>query len=124
MVTRPTRAKGSSKRRRAPESTPRPTPAAEQARRFAAAELKTRLDKAGRRLQAAHLATRKFARSSMHEVVTAASASREPMVALLRTFRLAGRHIIRDAATAWQEVAPTRTGAMKPAVPRAARRSA
>jgi hypothetical protein len=69
-------------------------------------EMKARLDVAGRKLQVAGQAARKFARSSVREVTTAAKASREPMQQLLHTVRLAGRHIARDARVAWQEVMP------------------
>jgi len=124
MVTRQTRAKGPRTRRRALESTPRFTPTASQERPFTTAELKTRLGMAGHRLQAAGLATRKLARSSMREVITAANDAREPMAALWRTFRLAGRHIVRDATAAWYELAPARSVSMKSSALRTARRAA
>jgi hypothetical protein len=60
----------------------------------------------------------------MREVTTAAKASREPMHALWRTVRLAGRHIARDAVALWKEVAPVRTEVLKLPVARRARRRA
>ena len=95
------------------------------------AELKVRLDKAGRKLQlagqkfqVAGQAATKFARSSVREVTTAAKASREPMHALWRNFRLAGRHIVRDAAEMWHEMAPARKVLKLPVVRRAGRPAA
>jgi hypothetical protein len=105
-------------------------PTALEVRPIPPAELKARLDKAGRKLQlagqkfqvAGHAAT-KFARSYVREVTTAAKASREPMHALWRNVRLAGRHIARDAAEMWHEMAPARK-VMKLPVAAKARRPA
>ena len=50
---------------------------------------------------------------------TAAKASREPMQALLNNFRLAGRHIVRDAREMWQEVVPIEMESLKlPVLPK------
>jgi hypothetical protein len=88
------------------------------------AEMKARLDVAGRRFQVAGQAATKFARSSVREVTTAAKASREPMHALWRNMRLATRHIARDAVEMWKEVAPAGVAAVKLPVVRRARRPA
>lgn len=88
------------------------------------AEMKSRFDVAGRKFQVAGNAATKFARSYVREVTTAAKASREPMKALVHNFRLAGRHIARDAKAMWQEVAPAGMGTMKLPVVRRARRPA
>jgi hypothetical protein len=112
MVTRKT--KGTGTRRRAMRPETRRAPAVpEVAPRVA--EMKERLDAAGHKLQlaghkfqVAGQAATKFARSYVREVTTAAKASREPMHALWRNFRLAGRHIARDAAEMWEEMAPAR----------------
>jgi hypothetical protein len=85
--------------------------------------MKARLDMAGRRFRTAGTAATKFARSSVREVTTAAKASQEPMHALWRTFRLAGRHIARDAVAMWHEVVPAMK-VMKLPVVRGARRPA
>jgi hypothetical protein len=69
--------------------------------------------RAGRTLERAGCMARRVARTSMREMTTAARASREPMEALLRNVRLAGRHIARDAVAAWNEAVPRL--AMKPA---------
>jgi hypothetical protein len=87
-------------------------------------ELRTRFDMAGRQLQVAGTAVRKFARSSMREFTAAMQASREPMTTLLRAFRLAGRHIVRDATAAWREVAPAGRGLLRRPVLRGERRPA
>jgi hypothetical protein len=73
------------------------------------AEMKSQFDLAGSRLQVAGSAARKFAHGSMREITGAVKASREPMSALFRNVRLAGRHIVRNAAAAWHEFVPTRT---------------
>jgi len=86
--------------------------------------MKERLEVAGRKFQVAGHAATKFARSYVREVTTAAKASREPMQALVHNFRLAGRHIARDAKAMWQEVAPNGMGVMKLPVLRKARRAA
>ena len=122
MVTR--QRKGTGTRRRAVTPAPRHTPTATEVRPTRVAEMKARLDGAGRRFQVAGTAATKFARSSVREVTTAAKASREPMHALWRNVRLAGRHIARDAMTLWQEVAPARMETMKLPVVRKARRAA
>jgi hypothetical protein len=128
MVTRQTKATGT--RRRAVQPKPRRAPTApEVAPRVA--EMKERLDVAGHKMQlagqkfqVAGQAARKFARSYVREVTTAAKASREPMHALWRNFRLAGRHIVRDAAEMWQEMAPARRVMKLPVVRRAGRPAA
>ena len=129
MVTR--QRKGTGTRRRAVEPAPRRMPTALEVRPIPTPELKARLDKAGHKLQLAGQkfqvageAATKFARSYVREVTTAAKASREPMHALWRNFRLAGRHIARDAAEMWQEMAPARRVLKLPVVRRAARPTA
>jgi hypothetical protein len=72
---------------------------------------------------AGHAAT-KFARSSVREVTTAARESREPLHALWRNVRLAGRHIARDAMAMWHEVVPEAREVMKLPVARRTRRAA
>jgi hypothetical protein len=124
MVTRKTTVKGTGARRRAARpATPR-APAVMEVRPTPVAEVKARLDLAGRKLQVASYAATRFARSSVREVTTAAKASREPMVALWRTMRLTGRHLARDAKAAWHEVVPPRTETMTAPVARARRRPA
>jgi hypothetical protein len=124
MVTRKTTVKGTGARRRAARpATPR-APAVMEVRPAPVAEMKARLDFAGRKLQVASHAATKFARSSVREVTTAAKASRDPMLALWRTMRLTGRHLARDAKAAWHEVVPPLTEAMKGPVARAPRRPA
>jgi hypothetical protein len=87
--------------------------------------MKARLDMAGRKVQVAGTAATKFARSSVREVTSAAKASREPMHALWRNVRLAGRHIARDAVAMWHEVVPVRPEVLKlPVARRAPRRPA
>ena len=129
MVTR--QRKGTGTRRRAVEPAPRQAPPAMKVRPAPKAEMKTRLDEAGHKLQlagqkfqVAGQAATKFARSYVREVSTAAKASREPMHALWRNFRLAGRHIARDAAEMWQEMAPARRVMKLPALRRASRPAA
>ena len=129
MVTRQRKATGT--KRRAVEPAPRRTPTAKAVRPTPMAEMETRLDMAGRKarvtgrkFQEAGYAATKFARSSMREVTTAAKASQEPMHALWRNMRLAGRHIARDAVALWKEVAPARREVMKLPLVRMARRSA
>lgn len=124
MVTRQSRVKGTGTRRRAVEPTPRHAPSAPAGHPVTVAEMKTRLDRAARRLQVAGMAARRFGRSSMREVTGAVRASREPMTTLLHTFRLAGRHIMRDATAAWREAAPAFAGMLKLPAARAARRAA
>jgi hypothetical protein len=121
MVTRQSRAKGTGTRRRTGESA-RHAPIAE-VRPVTVAKIRTRLDMASRRLQVAGTAARRLARSSMREVTGAVKASREPVTALFRTFRLAGRHILRDAAAAWHEVAPQHAAILKLPLLRGARRA-
>jgi hypothetical protein len=84
-------------------------------------DMAVRFEVAGRALQRAGRAASRFARSSLHEVTLASRASREPMHALWRAMRLAGRHIARDAATAWSEAVPVRVRASRPASRQAAR---
>jgi hypothetical protein len=119
MVTRKTKATGT--RRRAMQPEPRRAPTALEVRPRVA-KMKARLDVAGRRVQVAGTAATKFARSSVREMTTAAKASREPMHALWRNVRLAGRHIARDAVAMWHEVVPAEV--MKLPVVRGARRPA
>jgi len=125
MVTRKTKATGT--RRRVVRPEPRRAPTAPEVGPRVA-EMKVRLDKAGHKLQlagekfqVAGQAATKFARSSVREVTTAAKASREPMQALWRNVRLAGRHIARDAAEMWHEMAPARRVMKLPVVRRARR---
>lgn len=108
MVRRTTTTKRTGTRRTAVKPTTRRAPTVPTVHAPTMAELKTRLDFAGSRLQVAGSAARKFARGSMREVTGAVKASREPMTALLRNVRLAGRHIVREAAAAWHEVVPAR----------------
>ena len=129
MVTRQRKVTGTRRRAVAPAS--RRTPTVMEVRPIPTAELKVRLDKAGRKLQlagqkfqVAGQAATKFARSSVREVTTAAKASREPMHALWRNLRLAGRHIVRDATEMWDEMAPARRVVMKLPVVGKARRPA
>ena len=126
MVTRTT--KGTGTRRRATQPETRRAPAATMVRPPKVAEVKERLGVAGHKLQlagekfqVAGQAATKFARSYVREVSTAAKASREPMHALWRNFRLAGRHIARDAAEMWHEMAPARKVLKLPVVRRAGR---
>ena len=128
MVTRKTKATGT--RRRAVRPEPRRAQTAPEVGPRVA-EMKERLDKAGHKLQlagekfqVAGQAATKFARSSVREVTTAAKASREPMHALWRNLRLAGRHIVRDATEMWDEMAPARRVVMKLPVVGKARRPA
>jgi hypothetical protein len=86
--------------------------------------IRARLDAAGCRVQGAGRAATRFARSSVREMTTAAKAAREPMQAVWRSVRLAGRHIARDAMTMWQEVAPARPALKLPAARRARRPAA
>jgi hypothetical protein len=129
MVTR--QRKGTGTKRRAVGSAPRHAPTAMKVPPVMTAEMKSRLNVAGHKLQlagqkfqVAGSAATKFARSYVREVTTAARASREPMQALWRNFRLAGRHIARDAAEMWQEMAPARKVMKLPVVRRAARPAA
>lgn len=87
------------------------------------AQMKARFAGAGRALQRAGKAASRFARSSVHEMAQAGRSSREPMQAVWRAMRLAGRHIARDAVAAWQEAAPVRPRT-KRAAPRPRPRSA
>jgi len=125
MVTRKTKATGT--RRRTVQPKPRRAPTAPEVTPRVA-EMKERLDEAGHKLQlagqkfqVAGTAARKFARSYVREVTTAAKASREPMHALWRNVRLAGRHIARDAVEMWNEMAPARRVMKLPIVRRARR---
>lgn len=120
MVTRTTRGTGT--RRRTPA--PRPAPTATEVRPTPMDGMRARFDEAGRRARTASRAATRFARSSMREMSTAAMESREPLNALWRNVRLAGRHIARDAVAMWHEVVPARTEPMKRPVARRARRAA
>jgi len=122
MVTRQRKVTGTRRRAVTPR-TPATTPTGMEVRPPRVKEVKARFDMAGRRVRTASTAATKFARSSMREVTTAAKASREPMHALWRTFRLAGRHIARDYMAMWHEVVPA-TKALKLPVVRGARRPA
>lgn len=122
MVTRQRKVTGT--RRRAEAPAPRRTPTAVEVRPAPMAEMKARLDVAGKRFQVAGNAATKFARSSVREVTTAAKASREPMHALWRNMRLATRHIARDAVAMWKEVAPRSAEVLKLPSVRKARRAA
>jgi hypothetical protein len=81
--------------------------------------MRTRLELAGRQLQLAGRTGRRFVRTTVREVMTAARASREPMLMLFRNVRLAVRHIAREAVDAWQEAVPM--PAMKPVMARRAK---
>jgi hypothetical protein len=83
-------------------------------------EMQSQFEVAERALQRAGRAVARFARRSMHEVTLAGRASREPMHAVWRAVRLAGRHIARDAVVAWHEAVPTAARARKASRPRAA----
>jgi hypothetical protein len=120
MVTRQRKVTGTRRRAVTPART---APTAMEVRPNGTAEMKARFDMAGRRFRKAGTAATKFARSSMREVTTAAKASREPMHALFRNLRLAGRHIARDYMSMWHEVVPA-TKALKLPVARGARRPA
>jgi hypothetical protein len=125
MVTRSTKGTGTRRRTTRPETRHAPTELAVVVRPPRVATMKARLGRAGEQVQLAGQAATKFARSSMREVTTAAKASREPMHALWRNVRLAGRHIARDAVELWQEVRPAGTAALKlPSVRRTRRASA
>ena len=122
MVTRTTKGTGTRRRATRPATRPAPTTLAVLVRPPKVATIKARLGKTGEQFQLAGKAATKFARSSMREVTTAAKASREPMHALWRNVRLAGRHIARDAVELWQEVRPAGMVALKlPAVGKARR---
>jgi hypothetical protein len=124
MVRRQSRVKSTGPRRRTVQPAPRRAPTAPAVHPVTVAEMKTRLDVAGHRLQVVGLAASRFARSSMREVTGAVKASREPMTALWRNVRLASRHIARDAAAAWNEVVPAGRAVLKLPVMRGARRPA
>jgi hypothetical protein len=84
-----------------------------------AAEFRSKLEFAGRKLRLAGRMTRRFGRTTVREVTTAVRESREPMRALFRNVRLAGRHITREAVQAWQGVMPMPV--TRPSAPRRAR---
>ncbi len=109
MATRQTRSKGTGTRRRAAKPNARRAHRASAVHAPTMAEMKTQLDLAGSKLQVAGGAARKFAHGSLREITGAVKASREPVSMLFRNVRLAGRHIVRNAAAAWHELVPTRT---------------
>jgi hypothetical protein len=123
MVRRQSRAKTGT-RRRAVEPAPRHAPTVLAVPPRTMKTMKVRLEVAGRRLQATSGAASRFARVSMREVTGAVRASREPMTALLRNVRLAGRHIAREALAAWHEVVPAGKEVLKLPVAHRARRPA
>jgi hypothetical protein len=123
MVRRQTRAKTGTRRRTA-EPLARHAPTVLEVRPETVKAVKSRLGAAGRKLEATRVAAGRFARSSMREVTGAVKASREPMTALWRNVRLAGRHIVREATVAWHEVVPARKGVLKLPVVHRARRPA
>ncbi len=123
MVRRQTRAKTGTRRRTAVPA-PRHTPAVLAVPPETVKTVRTRLEVAGRKLQATQAVASRFARTSMREVTGAVRASREPMTALWRNVRLAGRHIVREASAAWQEVMPARKEFLKLPVAHRARRPA
>ncbi|HTN50405.1 MAG TPA: hypothetical protein VMK32_13340 [Burkholderiaceae bacterium] len=123
MVRRQVKTKGTGVRRQVTEAA-RHAPTALAVPPKTKAMMKARLETAGRKLQATGNAAGKVARSSMREMTVAVKASREPMAMLWRNVRLAGRHIARSAAEAWNEVAPARKEVMKLPVARPARRPA
>ena len=106
MVRRQTRVKSMGTRRRAVRPTSRQAPTVAAVRPETAKAMNARFEAAGRSLQVTSRVAARFARSSMREVSGAVKASREPMTVLWRNVRLAGRHIVRDAAAAWNEVVP------------------
>lgn len=106
MVTRRGTVKRTGTRRRTVAPEARPAPVMPAVRPQTMAHMKTRFETAGRTLQATGRAAGRFARSSMREVSGAVQASREPMTALWRNVRLAGRHVLRDAVAAWHAVVP------------------
>jgi len=108
MVTRTTTTKRTGTRRTAVKPMARHAPTVPAMHAPTMAEMKAGFEVAGNRLQVAGRAARKFARGSLREVTGAVKASREPMSALWRNVRLAGRHIVREATAAWQEVVPAR----------------
>lgn len=116
MVTRPATTKRRTPARR-PGARKAPPPAVTAVQMD---EMKEQLEVAERALQRAGRAAARFARRSAHEVTLAGRASREPMHQVWRAVRLAGRHIARDAVTAWREAVPTTARAKKPARARAA----
>ena len=124
MVRRQRTVKGTGPRRRAVEPVPRHAPTVHAVRPETMKMMKARFEVAGRKLQTTGVAAGKFARSSMREVTGAVRASREPMTALWRNVRLAGRHIVRDATAAWHEVVPARKEVLKLPAARGARRPA
>lgn len=85
--------------------------------------MKAQFEVAGRALERAGRAAGAFARSSAHEVTLAGRATREPMQAVWRAMRLAGRHIARDAAAAWREAVPVAAKVERSAKPRKAVRA-
>jgi hypothetical protein len=102
----------------------RPTAVAPLVRPQTVARMRMRFEEAGARLQATGRVAGRFARSSLREVTGAVRASREPMTALLRNVRLAGRHVMRDAVAAWHEVVPAVKVVQKPAAGGKAQRAA
>ena len=124
MVRRQTRVKGTGTRRRAVMPAPRHAPTVATVRPVTMKTMMARFEVAGRKLQTTGLVASRFARSSMREVTGAVKASREPMTALWRNVRLAGRHIARNATTAWYEVVPAGKEVLKLPVAPGARRPA
>jgi hypothetical protein len=115
MVTRQGTVKRTGTRRRVVEPVARPTPAAPLVRPQTVTRMRKRFETAGRKLQTTGQVAGRFARSSLREMTGAVRASREPMTALWRNVRLAGRHVMRDAVAAWHEVVPAAKAVRKPA---------
>jgi hypothetical protein len=122
MVRPQTKVKGTGTRRRAVQPSARPAPVV--APPVTMKMMMGRMEAAGHSLHVTQMAARRFARSSMREVTGAVQASREPMTALWRSLRLAGRHIARDATAAWQEIVPAGKAVLKRPVAHGARRPA
>ena len=106
MVTRRTPRRISTVR---PAARPKATPVAAPMARPSTADMRVAFGVASHKVLVAGTAARRFARASMREMTIAARDLREPMGALWRTLRLAGRHIARDAMMAWREVVPQAT---------------
>jgi hypothetical protein len=124
MVRRQSTVKATGPRRRAVQPAPRHAPTVTTVRPVTMKTIAARFEVAGRKLQTTGVAAGRFARSSIREVTGAVRASREPMTALWRNVRLAGRHIARNATTAWQEVVPAGKEVLKLPVVQGARRPA
>jgi len=81
-------------------------PAVPAAVPMTAVDAQARLALAQRGLQRTGRTAARLGRSCSREVMTAAQAMREPMQALWRTLRRAGRNMARDTAAAWRALVP------------------